>query len=190
MLVKDVRVVEDFSDGRSINGLLYFGGDDGTVTEIGYSDGETGLELWRSDGTEEGTVRLTDIAPGAAWSNPKYMTEVGGHIYFRADDGFHGNALWRIPVAHLPGDADGNGVVDFSDFLRLSTNFGRQGTPVTMPPTERDSAALSTMVDQSLAEDPGEEHVPAEMLDAVTLTSDFGFRQGEFVGRSHRARGL
>ncbi|MCP3101716.1 hypothetical protein LZ198_22825 [Myxococcus sp. K15C18031901] len=30
------------------------------------NDGQTGLELWRTDGTENGTKRLTDLAPGIA----------------------------------------------------------------------------------------------------------------------------
>lgn len=104
-----------------IDGRLYFSGT---------SEGEEGRELWRTDGTLEGTVQLTDIGAKSGFSAPKYMTRVDGHVYFRADDGFGGQELWRVPFDHLgdepvPGDADGNGTVDFEDFLLLSMNFGR-----------------------------------------------------------------
>ena len=41
------------------NGVLVFTGDDGA----------NGVELWRSDGTEEGTYMLKDLAPGEAVEN-------------------------------------------------------------------------------------------------------------------------
>ncbi|MCB1007880.1 MAG: hypothetical protein KDB94_03195 [Acidobacteria bacterium] len=39
------------------------------------SDGTQGLELWVTDGTEGGTTRLTDLAPG---SEPTYLTPYSG----------------------------------------------------------------------------------------------------------------
>ena len=38
----------------NVGGVLFFTGDDGM----------SGRELWRSDGTEAGTVRVKDINPG------------------------------------------------------------------------------------------------------------------------------
>ena len=57
-----------------VDNTLYF------VTE----DGETGQELWRSDGTEEGTVQVRDINPGAASSAPANLIDVDGVLFFRA----------------------------------------------------------------------------------------------------------
>lgn len=84
------------------------------------------LEIWQSDGTPEGTRPINDIAPGAATSRPNNLVERNGYLYFMADDGFHGSEMWRQAIAPQPGDADGNGVVEFADFLAMSANFGRE----------------------------------------------------------------
>ncbi|MFZ2493198.1 MAG: ELWxxDGT repeat protein [Thermoanaerobaculia bacterium] len=54
-----------------------------------------GQELWKSDGSVEGTVLVSDICPGACSSTPTGFTEYGGAIFFAADDGVHGVELWR-----------------------------------------------------------------------------------------------
>ncbi len=54
-----------------------------------------GRELWKSDGTEGGTVLVKDIHPSAdADSNPTELVRVGNTLYFRADDGTSGMELW------------------------------------------------------------------------------------------------
>ena len=64
-------------------------------------DGEHGWELWRSDGTEEGTELLVDIWPGEEGSRTSFGAELRtvlvasqNQLYFRADDGVHGKELW------------------------------------------------------------------------------------------------
>ena len=54
-----------------------------------------GTELWRSDGTADGTRRVADINPGPADSRPGSLTAMGNVVYFAADDGIHGRELWR-----------------------------------------------------------------------------------------------
>ncbi|WP_172992252.1 ELWxxDGT repeat protein [Lacipirellula parvula] len=69
-----------------VGDVLYFGGNDPTG----------GAELWRSDGTEAGTFRVKDIAGGTNSSNPKYLTNIGGVLYFTtslSDVGL--NLLWK-----------------------------------------------------------------------------------------------
>jgi ELWxxDGT repeat protein len=70
--------------GVEMNGVLYFAADDGV----------TGRELWRSDGTAEGTRMLADIHPTAS-SSPRFLTVAGGRLFFSADDGTHGRELWQ-----------------------------------------------------------------------------------------------
>jgi ELWxxDGT repeat protein len=49
-----------------------------------------GYELWKSDGTPQGTGLLKDIAPGLGSSDPYSLLNVNGVLYFIASDG-----LWR-----------------------------------------------------------------------------------------------
>jgi ELWxxDGT repeat protein len=66
------------------------------LTYFAASDGQHGMELWRTDGTTAGTFQLADIAPGAASSQPSGFAELNGWIYFSANDGTtYGNELWR-----------------------------------------------------------------------------------------------
>ena len=58
------------------------------------TDPETGAELWKSDGTAAGTVRVADIAPGPAGSHPRLLTAAAGRLYFVANDGVHGDEPW------------------------------------------------------------------------------------------------
>ncbi|MBI4583171.1 MAG: hypothetical protein HY717_04030 [Planctomycetes bacterium] len=54
-----------------------------------------GLELWRSDGSPEGTVLVKDIYEGPDDSNPREFAMVRGILYFSARDAGHGAELWR-----------------------------------------------------------------------------------------------
>ena len=58
-------------------------------------DGVSGIELWKTDGTPAGTVRVKDISPGAGSSRPDYFSVMGDTLYFGATDLEHGAELWR-----------------------------------------------------------------------------------------------
>ena len=58
-------------------------------------DPEHGEELWKSDGTEAGTVLVKDINPGLAGSELAYPTVLGQTLYFLAKDAAHGVELWK-----------------------------------------------------------------------------------------------
>jgi len=55
-----------------------------------------GNELWKSDGTEAGTILVKDIYPGNKGSMFYYDSIIAGEkLYFVADDGIHGRELWE-----------------------------------------------------------------------------------------------
>ncbi|HVE69960.1 MAG TPA: hypothetical protein VNI54_01230 [Thermoanaerobaculia bacterium] len=75
---------------HAAGGRLFFAADDGVH----------GFEPWISDGTEEGTFLLRDVAPGEESSMVSMFDEelaafADGAVYFAADDGVYGRELWR-----------------------------------------------------------------------------------------------
>lgn len=60
-----------------------------------FDDGVSGLELWKSNGTGEGTVMTGNINPGPAPSSPRNLTAVGNILYFMAHDGTTGYEIWK-----------------------------------------------------------------------------------------------
>src|SRR5207253_2247840 len=83
-LVKDINTATDDSspDGLTdVNGTLFFVASDPT----------NGRELWKSDGTERGTVLDKD----SDFSSPAGLTDANGTLFFAAIDPTHGRELWK-----------------------------------------------------------------------------------------------
>jgi ELWxxDGT repeat protein len=88
------------------------------------SDGVTGYEVWRSDGTAEGTSLVRDIWPGRHESLPMMLTAFGDEVFFNAEDPEHGQELWKTD-----GSTEGTILVkDINPGLERSTPL--QLTPV------------------------------------------------------------
>jgi ELWxxDGT repeat protein len=86
-------------DGRSVNpnrrsvavvnNIMYFS----AAADLADPD-YNGAELWRTDGTAAGTYLVKDIYTGVSSSNPSYLTEMSGTLYFSAASSA-GTELWK-----------------------------------------------------------------------------------------------
>src|SRR2546427_256640 len=89
VLVKDINTTGADSSPRSlanVTGTLFFAA----------SDPIHGVELWKSDGTTAGTVRVKDINPiPRQGSPPNHLTDVNVTLFFSASDPVHGEELWK-----------------------------------------------------------------------------------------------
>ncbi len=90
-------------------------------------DGIHGMEIWRTDGTESGTIQVANIASGDRSSRPREIRSVGGRLYFSAWEPVHGRELWSSDGSPAgtslasdvrPGPED-------SDLVALTTHDGR-----------------------------------------------------------------
>lgn len=89
-LVKDIYPGGQDSRPASMcafNGLCYFAASDGKGA---------GKELWRSDGTSQGTVLVANIDGTNASSNPSHLTNAGNWLFFMAQsqNGYEPYAFW------------------------------------------------------------------------------------------------
>lgn len=92
VLVKAITPMPDDPLGYPLPGRsAVFNGD----LYLTASDGVSGNELWKTDGTEAGTVLVKDIRPGVESSLPLNLTVFNGALYFIADDGVYGRELWK-----------------------------------------------------------------------------------------------
>src|SRR5687768_11768787 len=90
VLVRDINpgaadsVSSQPSDAVFFDGAWYFAADDGV----------RGRELWRSDGTSEGTTLVRDILPGSGSSSPAHLRAANGRLFFTASDGVTAFEPW------------------------------------------------------------------------------------------------
>ena len=76
-------------------GIVCIAGDDASCTTRDCRKLGTGDELWRTDGTVEGTSRMDDIWPGSQGSYPSDLVSFGTHLYFAASTNDDGRELWK-----------------------------------------------------------------------------------------------
>lgn len=131
------------------------------------NDGLTGSELWKTDGTETGTVQVADINPGAAGSLPEQLTVFGNDLFFTAIDDDDEFDIWKtdgVSGVTKVFDADPAGVYDLKQFTasgtklfftayELSTGYELWATDGTSAGT---ALVLDINSDQSVFEPPRE----------------------------------
>ena len=140
VLLKDINPNGASNPGgfTCIGGVVYFSANDGV----------NGTELWKTDGTEAGTVMVKDIEPGSGSSFPMTFMDVDGAIYFTTNDVANGVRLWTtdgteggtqlaLTLADVPGLLEWISFVPLGDrifFRGHATDTGRElwstdGTP-------------------------------------------------------------
>ncbi len=71
----------------NVNGVVFFSAQDSPAN---------GFELWKTDGTEAGTVMVKNINTNAnTSSSPRYLTALGSTLFFTADNTTNGEELWK-----------------------------------------------------------------------------------------------
>jgi len=80
-----------------VGGLLFFAA----------AEPDTGSELWRSDGTTEGTRLVADVLPGPDSGDPYLLTNWNGRVAFIAREANYVTHLWRSD-----GSSDGTRLID------------------------------------------------------------------------------
>ncbi len=92
----------------------------------------SGVELWKSNGASSGTSIVKDIHPGWPNSNPLYLTDVNGTLFFQAGDSVNGRSLWKTDgsdsgtelVKAFPFNSAPRNLVNVNGVLYFSANHG------------------------------------------------------------------
>ncbi len=123
-------------------------------------DSVNGEELWRSDGTAAGTVRVADISPGDYGSYPSNLTVVGSTLFFQAYDSVNGTELWKsdgtsagtVLVKDInPGDSSSflDNLTALGNTLFFTVDIGR-----TEELWKSDGTAAGTVLVKNIGPDP------------------------------------
>lgn len=76
---------------KPIGSYVYFVGNDGTYDFDPGSETWTPMNIWKSDGTSTGTVKVTNFGSGQDFNVPVYLTSAGDTLFF-----FQNMELWKI----------------------------------------------------------------------------------------------
>ena len=95
-------IVKDINPGSNSSFLWESGGIVGELLVIhqgelyfsAYDGGTYGVEVWRSDGTIEGTRIAVDINPGSNSSWPVQYVSVGEKLFFQGETAEYGREIW------------------------------------------------------------------------------------------------
>ncbi len=69
-----------------------------TIAFFCANDGQSGVELWVADGTEQGSKRVKGINTLEQGSDPEHLTQMNGFVFFIAETGKSGRELWKTDL--------------------------------------------------------------------------------------------
>ncbi len=124
-------------DLTNVSGTLFFRALDRFPAPLGTASPGIG-ELWKSDGTEAGTLPVKDIGRGPFRSDPSQLANANGILIFSANDGRVGREVWRSDgteegtmllkdINFRPGSSDPIGLGAVNDTLFLIADDGDHG---------------------------------------------------------------
>ncbi|WP_375765480.1 ELWxxDGT repeat protein [Archangium gephyra] len=136
-----------------------------------------GRELWKTDGTAEGTVLVKDLRPGPEDSGITSLTALEGTLFFVADDGVHGPELWKsdgtpegtVLVKDLVPGTGGAGITSLA-VLRNALYFAADGGPHEAELWKSDGTEAGTervAAVRVIESDPGE-----QIIQGLTVAGD------------------
>jgi ELWxxDGT repeat protein len=191
-----------YSNISSPNGLvefnekLYFSAD----------NGETGNELFVSDGTAEGTQLVADLYPGennygySNSSSPNGLVEFNEKLYFSADNGENGNALFvsdgtaegtQLLVDLYPGEnnygSDPSNLVEFNGKLYFTADNGENGNELFVSDGTAEGTQL--LVDLRPGENSSAPRNLVEFNDQLYFAADNGENEYELFVTDGTAEG-
>jgi ELWxxDGT repeat protein len=154
----------------------------GSITFFTATLPETGTELWKTDGTPEGTVLIKDIFPGPESGGPFSLVDVQGTLYFSARDANHGGELWKSDGTEsgtvlvkdiLPGTLTGlqPNLINVDGTLFFWANDGIHGAELW----KTDGTDAGTVMVKDLIPGPGAGAVPFTSLNRVVASGGFLF---------------
>ncbi len=165
-------------DFTNVNGTLFFvaeefftggGGiiaeNDAPLSASQTGDLSKGAELWKSDGTDNGTVLVKDINPSGD-SNPDNLTAFNDTLYFAAYDGANnGRELWQsdgtengttlVKDINPNGDSSPANLTVFNNMLYFAADDGTNGTELWQSDGTENGTILVKDINPSGDSDPG-----------------------------------
>ena len=93
-MAQQFSLLKDINPGSASSNICYLTKVDNAMF-FAATNGINGMELWKTDGTDNGTVMVKDIKPGSPNSSIGYLTEVNHSLFFVANNGSNGTELWK-----------------------------------------------------------------------------------------------
>ncbi|MFN7803055.1 MAG: ELWxxDGT repeat protein, partial [Planctomycetaceae bacterium] len=158
-------VLKDLNGGDSwprnpvlVGGVAFFNANSNTPSQILY-------ELWKTDGTAAGTVLVKDIAPGTGDSDPQYLTNVSGTLFFMARNAVNNFELWKsdgtsagtVMVRDIrpSGESRPTNLINVGGTLYFTADDGTNGRELWKSDGTSDGTVLVNNINPSGSSNPG-----------------------------------